>query len=115
MLKITKTTIIMIDCHTRGNINICNGIKTRNTAPAEIRTRDRGNKSEALNDLGYHHRPRRLGQCFVYKVHCVAKVYAVLPVSTVKCLDFPEVGNEGGREATPTSISIFEFYGIKTL
>ena len=26
-----------------------------------------------------------------------------------------EGGNEGGRKATPTSISIFDFYGIKTL
>ena len=26
-----------------------------------------------------------------------------------------EGGNEGGREATPTSISIFDFYGIKAL
>ena len=27
----------------------------------------------------------------------------------------PKGGNEGGREATPNSISIFDFYGIKTL
>ena len=26
-----------------------------------------------------------------------------------------EGGNEGGRKVTPTSISIFDFYGIKTL
>ena len=39
-------------------------------------------------------------------VHCVANVYAVLPVSTVKFLC------SGGREATPTSILIFDFYGI---
>ena len=42
-------------------------------------------------------------------IHCVANVYAVLPVSTVKCL-CPEGRNEEGREATPTSISIFVFY-----
>ena len=44
-------------------------------------------------------------------IHCVAKVYTVLPVSTVKCLY--SGGREWGREATPTSISIFDFYGIK--
>ena len=27
----------------------------------------------------------------------------------------PEGGNEGGRKATPTSTSIFDFYGIKAL
>ena len=27
----------------------------------------------------------------------------------------PEGGNEGGSKTTPTSISIFDFYGIKTL
>ena len=27
----------------------------------------------------------------------------------------PEGGNERGRKATPTSISIFDFYGIKAL
>ena len=41
-------------------------------------------------------------------------LYEVLPVSTVKCL-CSGGRNEGGREATPTSISIFDFYGIKTL
>ena len=47
-------------------------------------------------------------------IHSVANVYAVLPFYNVKCL-CPEGGNEGGWEATPTSISIFNFYGIKTL
>ena len=27
----------------------------------------------------------------------------------------PEGGNEGGKEATPTSFSIFDFYGTKAL
>ena len=45
----------------------------------------------------------------IKKIHCVAKVYTVLPVSNVKCL------YSGGRKATPTSISIFDFYDIKTL
>ena len=46
-------------------------------------------------------------------LHCVAKVYAVLPVSTVK---FMRAGmREGGREATPASISMFDFYDIKIL
>ena len=47
-------------------------------------------------------------------IHSVAKVYAVFPFYDVKCL-CSEGGNEGGREATPTSISILDFYGIKTL
>ena len=46
-------------------------------------------------------------------IHCVAKGYAFFPVSTVKCLY--SRGRESGREATPTSISIFDFYDIKTL
>ena len=32
-----------------------------------------------------------------------------------KILTVPEGGNEGGRKATPTSISILDFYGIKAL
>ena len=47
------------------------------------------------------------------EVHCVAKVYAVLPFYDVKCLC--SGGNEGGRKATPTSTSIFDFFGIKAL
>ena len=47
------------------------------------------------------------------EIHCFANVYAVLPVSSVKCLC--SRGWEWGREATPSSISIFDFYGIKTL
>ena len=47
-------------------------------------------------------------------VHSVAKVYAVLPFYDVNAYVL-EGGNEGGRKATPTSISIFDFYGIKTL
>ena len=47
-------------------------------------------------------------------IHCVANVYAVWPVYTVKRL-CPEGGIEGGREATPTSISIFDSYDMKTL
>ena len=46
-------------------------------------------------------------------IHCVANVYAVLPFYNVKCLC--SGGREWRREATPTSISIFDFYGIKTL
>ena len=45
---------------------------------------------------------------------CVANVYAVLPFYNVKCL-CSRGGNERGRKATPTSISIFDFYGIKVL
>ena len=45
----------------------------------------------------------------VIKIHCAEKVYAVLPVSTVKCLC------SGGQEATLTSISIFDFFDIKAL
>ena len=44
-----------------------------------------------------------------FDIHSVAKVYAVLPFYNVKCLC------SGGRKATPTSLSIFDFYGIKTL
>ena len=29
--------------------------------------------------------------------------------------NFPEGGNKGGRVATPTSFSIFDSYGIKSL
>ena len=47
-------------------------------------------------------------------IHSVANVYAVLPFYNVKAY-VPEGGIEGGREATPTSISIFDFYGIKTI
>ena len=42
-------------------------------------------------------------------VHSVSYVYTVLPFYDVKCLC------SGGREATPTSISIFDSYDIKTL
>ena len=42
-------------------------------------------------------------------LHCVANVYAVLPFYNVKYLC------SGEREATPTSISIVDFYGIRTL
>ena len=43
---------------------------------------------------------------------CVAYLYAAWPVYDVSL----SVGrNEGEREATPTSISILDFYGIKTL
>ena len=49
----------------------------------------------------------------LFDLHSVAKVYAVLPFYDVKC-HVLEGGNEGGRKATPTSISIFDFYGIKT-
>ena len=45
-------------------------------------------------------------------IHCVANVYALLPVSTVKCL-CSGGRNEGGKKATPTSISILDFYDIK--
>ena len=45
--------------------------------------------------------------------HCVANVYEVLPVSTVKCLC--SEGREWGREATPTSISIFDCYDMDLL
>ena len=55
-----------------------------------------------------------VGVTLKINLHCVAKVYAVLPVSTVKCLYSGERG-EGEWEATPTSISIFDFYDIKTL
>ena len=44
---------------------------------------------------------------------CVANVYTVCPVYDVKCLC--SGGWEWGREATPTSISIFDSYDIKTL
>ena len=47
-------------------------------------------------------------------VHCVAKVYAVLPFYDVKCLCSGR-GNEEGWKATPTSTSIFDFYGLKAL
>ena len=47
-------------------------------------------------------------------IHCVAKVYAVLPFYDVNAY-VPEGRNEGGRKATPTSISIFDFFDIKTL
>ena len=49
-----------------------------------------------------------------YTVKCVAKVYAVLHVSTVKCL-YSGGQNEGGRKAAPISISLFDFYDVKTL
>ena len=42
------------------------------------------------------------------EIYCVAKVYAILLVSTVKYL------YSGGREATPTNVSIIDFYDIKT-
>ena len=48
------------------------------------------------------------------KIHCVAKLYAVLSVSTVKCL-YSGGQNEGGRKAAPISISLFDFYDVKTL
>ena len=47
--------------------------------------------------------------------------YTVLQMFTQFCLFImknayvPEGGNEEGRKATPTSISIFDFYGIKAL
>mgnify|MGYP001283515636 CR=1 FL=1 len=46
------------------------------------------------------------------KLHSVAKVYTVLPFYDVKCL-CSGGRDEGGRKATPTSTSIFDFYGIK--
>ena len=72
-----------------------------------------------LVDLMTHRSPPRkneeeeLQTCNLYYVHCIANIYAVLPVSAVKylCSGTPE----WGREATPTSISIFDFYGIKAL
>ena len=42
-------------------------------------------------------------------VHCVASVYAVWPVYIVKCLSMFQ------RGATPTSISKFDSFDIKTL
>ena len=57
---------------------------------------------------------KTLREIFRVHIHCVTKVHAVLPVSTVNAF-VPEGGNEGEREATPTSISIFDFYDIKTL
>ena len=44
----------------------------------------------------------------LFDLHCVANVYTVLSVSTVNGY-VPEGGNEEGREATPISISIFDF------
>ena len=41
-------------------------------------------------------------------IHCVAKVFAVLPFYDVKCL-CSGGRDEGGRKATPTSTSIFDF------
>ena len=46
-------------------------------------------------------------------LHSVSYFYAVLPFYDVECLR--SGGREWGREATPTSISIFDFYGIKAL
>ena len=49
-------------------------------------------------------------------LHCVAKVYAVLPVFAIKCLCmFWRAGYEGGRKTNHTSISVFDFYDLKTL
>ena len=48
-------------------------------------------------------------------------MYTVLQKYTQFCLFMmsnayvPEGGNEGRRKATPTSTSIFDFYGIKAL
>ena len=48
-------------------------------------------------------------------------IYTVLQMLRQFCLFMmynayvPEGGNEGGREATPTSFSMFDFYGIKAL
>ena len=52
--------------------------------------------------------------CLPLDLHSVENIYEVLPFYNVKCL-CSRGGNEGGRKATPTSISIFDFYGIKTL
>ena len=45
-------------------------------------------------------------------IHCVAYLYAVWPVYDVKC---QRVGMREGGGATPTSISTFDSYDIKTL
>ena len=47
-------------------------------------------------------------------IHCVANVQAVWPFYGVNSY-VVEGGNERGREASPTSILIFDFYGTKTL
>jgi hypothetical protein len=53
------------------------------------------------------------------RAECTA--YTVLQMFRQVCLSIMqnayvrEGGNEGGRKATPTSISIFDFYGIKAL
>ena len=59
-----------------------------------------------------------IGQPYFRKGLCT---YTLLQKYTQFCLFMMqnayvlEGGNEGGREATPTSISIFDFYGIKAL
>ena len=47
-------------------------------------------------------------------VHSVSSYYAVLPFYDVNCL-CSRGGHERGREATHTSLSMFDLYGIKTL
>ena len=46
---------------------------------------------------------------------CVAKLYAVLPVSTVKYFNILKCLYFGGREEPLTNISIFNFYDIKNM
>ena len=60
-------------------------------------------------------------QNLLEKILMVSTIYTLSHMFTQFCLFMMlnayvlEGGNEGGREVTPTSISIFDFYGIKTL
>ena len=50
-----------------------------------------------------------------YIIHCVAKMYRQFGLFIQQNAHVPEGGIEGGREANPTSISIFDSYDMKTL
>ena len=48
-------------------------------------------------------------------MYAVLQMYTQFGLFMMQNAYVPEDGNEGGRRATPTSISIFDFYDINTL
>ena len=54
-------------------------------------------------------------QAAVYYTYTLLQKYTQFFLFMMQNAYVPEGGNEGGRKATPTSTSIFDFYGLKAL